>query len=384
VFLNKILPKNDKKRRVCELFGYLWLAHGNKTKTHEKAMANKYILTIASLFYMIGASAQTITITGTGNLLIPPGAPGQTVGVTESPATVAGIGTLGGCVTIDHVTIDLQHTFVGDIGILLIGPGGQFIDLSTANGGGGDNYTNTVFSDNAGQFITTGSPPFTGTFRPEGRATTLNNPYSNALPLGTATFANTFNGTNADGVWRLYINDYVPVDIGLLISWSITFSIGGNVNANAGADATICTGASTTLAASGGATYLWSTGATSSSISVSPVATTTYTVTVTDPVCGTDTDEVVITVQPRPSVTFTAATTEVCPGNCVALTANLVGTAPFTMVYNLVGAGGGFSTITLTFGSNSQVFFVCTLLSTPPGDLQIQTTSLTDAFCTCN
>ncbi|MBK7477913.1 MAG: hypothetical protein IPI11_18605 [Haliscomenobacter sp.] len=43
----------------------------------------------------------------------------------------------------------------------------------------------------------------------------------------------------------------------------------------------ICPGQSATLAASGGGTYSWSTGSTASSITVSPAATTTYTVTVT-------------------------------------------------------------------------------------------------------
>ncbi|SDS37549.1 Por secretion system C-terminal sorting domain-containing protein [Formosa sp. Hel1_31_208] len=52
-----------------------------------------------------------------------------------------------------------------------------------------------------------------------------------------------------------------------------------NVTANAGSDISICNGESTTLTATGGTTYLWSTGATTSSITVSPTATTTYTVT---------------------------------------------------------------------------------------------------------
>jgi subtilisin-like proprotein convertase family protein len=48
------------------------------------------------------------------------------VGITTSIATVSGVGIIGnGCVFIDNVTIDLTHTFVGDIAIFVIAPGGQ-------------------------------------------------------------------------------------------------------------------------------------------------------------------------------------------------------------------------------------------------------------------
>ncbi len=281
----------------------------------------KPLLLLLLLTIVSGVFAQTVTFTGTGNLLIPPGAPGSTVGITQSPCVVAGVGIIGGCVSIDNVTIDLTHTWVGDIGILLIGPGGQILDLSTGNGGAGDNYNNTVFTDNTASFITTGTPPYNGVFRPEGRAVTLPSPYSNAAPLGTHTFANTYNGTNADGVWTLYINDYVPGDIGLLISWSITFNIGGIPPvADAGPDVTICTGSSTTLTATGGGTYAWSNSATTATTTVTPPSTTTYTVTVSQPGCGTDTDEVVVTVEPA-VVSLVASPTTICTGQSSTLTA---------------------------------------------------------------
>lgn len=52
--------------------------------------------------------------------------------------------------------------------------------------------------------------------------------------------------------------------------------------ASAGADVTIVSGTSATLTATGGGTYLWNTGETTSSITVSPTTTTDYCVTVTD------------------------------------------------------------------------------------------------------
>jgi subtilisin-like proprotein convertase family protein len=176
-------------------------------------------------FWLFSQTGFSQTFNGTGGLLIPPGAPSQTVGITSSPCTVTGVGVLGPCVQIASVDIDVEHTFTGDVGVLLVAPNGAFLDLSTDNGGGGDNWSSCTFADGSPN-ITTGAPPYTGTWSPEGRATTLNNPYSNANPLETFTFQNTFNGINADGVWSLYINDHVAIDWGIINSWSITFTSG--------------------------------------------------------------------------------------------------------------------------------------------------------------
>ncbi len=56
----------------------------------------------------------------------------------------------------------------------------------------------------------------------------------------------------------------------------------GSVTANAGQDVSICSGESITLTANGGDSYLWSTGETTASITVSPTETTIYTVTVSN------------------------------------------------------------------------------------------------------
>ncbi len=339
-------------------------------------------LAILLAFLKTSALAQLVTFNGTGNLPVPPTG---TIGITQSPCTVTNIGVLGGCVTIDNVQINLVHTFVGDIGILLIGPGGQVLDLSTGNGGAGDDYQNTIFRDDAADFITSGTPPYAGTFRPEGRATTLPNPYTNAPPLGTRTFANTYNGTNANGVWILYINDYVGLDLGILIDWSITFNQGGAPPvADAGLDKSTCAGQSTTLTASGGGNYAWNTGATTATITVSPSVATTYTVTVTNPGCGTDTDEVIVSIDPPPAVSLSVASPDVCVGGCQTITANFTGTAPFTLTYKTITSNGVQTTFTESFSSNFVTFEVCPPAGTTLGNLQVLATSLTDALCTCN
>jgi len=80
------------------------------------------------------------------------------------------------------------------------------------------------------------------------------------------------------------------------------------VVANAGADQTICEGESTTLTASGGSTYVWNTGETTSSIVVTPNATATYTVVVSEG-GESDTDDVIVYVNPLPNIIVTNDTT---------------------------------------------------------------------------
>jgi hypothetical protein len=75
-------------------------------------------------------------------------------------------------------------------------------------------------------------------------------------------------------------------------------------------DITICNGNSTTLTASGGGTYLWSTGATTADITVTPLVTTPYYVTVTVGTCAIrDTAIVTVTPSSAPIITCPSDTT---------------------------------------------------------------------------
>ena len=94
-----------------------------------------------------------------------------------------------------------------------------------------------------------------------------------------------------------------------------------SVTADAGADVTIEEGQSTTLTASGGTSYLWSTGATSQSITVSPLSTQTYSVIVTENGCD-DTDDVIVTVNPSTVTANAGADVSICEGESTTLTAS--------------------------------------------------------------
>ena len=95
-------------------------------------------------------------------------------------------------------------------------------------------------------------------------------------------------------------------------------------SANAGVDQTICTGSSATLTASGGGTYQWSGGPSTSTYIVSPTSTTTYTVTVTILGCTTSANVTVI-VNPLP-VANAGINQTICAGSSASLTASGGGT----------------------------------------------------------
>ncbi|MEM7571706.1 MAG: proprotein convertase P-domain-containing protein [Bacteroidota bacterium] len=264
---------------------------------------------------------------GQTNVIIPPGAPSQTVGISESEAVVTGVGPLTGCRQVERVLVNMTHTWTGDIGLFLISPAGTVLELSTRNGGSQNDYLNTEFRDDAAQFITDGAPPFTGTFRPEGRQQDINNP-NNINALGTFTLASTFAGENADGTWTFLVNDYVAADVGEILNWEIEFSgdPNGTIDVDLGPDLSVCGSNPTVLSATvtpadPGAIYSWSTGATTPTISVTPTTPTIYSVTVTSGGC-TDTDDILVTPGSGSPVTITSNPPTICAGESATLTAS--------------------------------------------------------------
>jgi len=107
---------------------------------------------------------------------------------------------------LETVCINLTHTWDDDLVISLIAPDGTEFLLAGRLGGDGDNYTNTCFNYDAGVSIFEVGAPFTGTFKPQGSMSVVN------------------NGQNPNGLWRLHILDTWPyADTGDMLGWSITF-----------------------------------------------------------------------------------------------------------------------------------------------------------------
>jgi len=133
-----------------------------------------------------------------------------------SSVTVAGVQpTMLGPGSIRSVCVNIAHAYDDDLDLFLISPGGQVLELSTDNGGSGDNYTNTCFTPTAPTSINFPGPqapasatPFTGNFQPEG-------PWSDLWDTPNRP---------SNGVWSLQATDDFPSFVGSILDWSITFA----------------------------------------------------------------------------------------------------------------------------------------------------------------
>lgn len=131
--------------------------------------------------------------------------------------------TTNGTVEDVNVAMNITHTRTGDLRLILTGPTGTSVVLSNRIGGNGQNYTNTVFDDDAELKITEGQPPYTGSFRPE-------------MALEA------FNGSRVSGDWQLRINDATSGNSGTLDNWCLHIlyrdhntGVNGNLTAEGGA-----------------------------------------------------------------------------------------------------------------------------------------------------
>ncbi len=115
------------------------------------------------------------------------------------------------------VTIDITHTYDWDLTITLISPAGTEVELTSQNGGSGDNYSVTVFDDYATTSITAGAPPFNGTFQPE-------------------ELLSAFNGESVQGDWVLTVEDIWSGDGGFINDFTLDFCVAGQFSPDTDGD----------------------------------------------------------------------------------------------------------------------------------------------------
>jgi len=108
------------------------------------------------------------------------------------------------------VEISITHTNVFDLQIFLAGPAQTRVCLNMYNFDDffkGENYSQTIFDDEADVPIEQGRAPFTGRFRP-------------VEPFRLSAF----DGQDAFGLWRLQIYDAYYADTGTLNNVQITIA----------------------------------------------------------------------------------------------------------------------------------------------------------------
>jgi subtilisin-like proprotein convertase family protein len=136
-----------------------------------------------------------------------------------NPGSTKPIPDLGTCIDTISVTLNpnqytvdvnirldtIIHTFDADMDISLSHGSITNLDLSSDNGGSGQDYIGCVLDDQAATSITTAVAPMTGSWRPEASMTV-------------------WNGTSPNGLWRLQITDDLGGDSGYLRQWCVTIN----------------------------------------------------------------------------------------------------------------------------------------------------------------
>jgi gliding motility-associated-like protein len=199
----------------------------------------------------------------------PGGAATQTLSVTPAATTSYTVTyTLNGCsnTSVSNVTVNSLPVVTVNNEIICEGASATL----TANGG-----TSYLWSDGSSVNPLVVSPVTTTTY----------------------TVTGTSNGCSSTAIASVTVNSTLTVTV-------------NSVN--------ICEGESSTLTATGGASYSWSGGEITNPIIVSPAATTSYTVTATSNGCS-NTAVATVTVNPVPSVTVNSPT--ICEGTSATLTA---------------------------------------------------------------
>jgi subtilisin-like proprotein convertase family protein len=109
---------------------------------------------------------------------------------------------------VGSTTVGLDHTFVGDLVGTLTSPSGASVVLFANEGGSGNNFCQTVFTDSATRSIEDAlstDAPFTGQWAPE-------------------ESLNSLLGSNANGTWTFHVEDTAAVDSGSIRSFSLHVS----------------------------------------------------------------------------------------------------------------------------------------------------------------
>ncbi|MBK7800580.1 MAG: HYR domain-containing protein [Saprospiraceae bacterium] len=189
------------------------------------------VVTVAGSIINNGGNS-IIPYTGTGGCTVVPqsnanggGAPGAAwTGGTVFTLTLPrplGDGTCGSYV-LSSVNVNFNHTFDSDVDFYLRNrTTAQVIELSTDNGAGNDNYTNTKFCDNLGcPLVSAGTAPFTGTFRPEGL---INSSQCANDPNGTISTLAAMTIQPGD-VLELIFYDDIGGDTGPMLAWSVVLA----------------------------------------------------------------------------------------------------------------------------------------------------------------
>jgi len=228
----------------------------------------------------------------------------RTVSISGVPA--------GAVITGVSIFFNIAHANTDELDINLSAPNGNTLNMRDGDGsGGGDDFINTVVSNAGSTAISSASAPFSNLYAPQASIGVGSTSYSS----NAAGFANLYSGIN--GTWTLSMRDTGGGTTGTFGSWSIAISYS----------------VPTTLSWSP-ATYLNT--ATGPSVTTTPGANSTYTVSAAGLGCAASASVNVIVAYPLP-VAITPASASMCFGDD-AVMLNVTDGLPTTNVNVASGA----------------------------------------------
>ncbi len=124
---------------------------------------------------------------------------------TDRVVSIIDVNGLQGSITDINVQVDIQHTWVSDLRLVLVAPDRTRVVLVNRQGDDGQDFDSTVFDQDATDLINRGEAPFSGVFRP-------------------ARSLDQLNGKMPNGRWRLVVLDRADFDGGQLNEWSLEVS----------------------------------------------------------------------------------------------------------------------------------------------------------------
>lgn len=184
-------------------------------------MSNRIPKAILTLVLSAGSSqATTLFVSNTTSIAIP-----NVGAATPYPSNITVAGLLGTITSVTVTLTNISHTFPDDIDALLVGPTGAKLLLMSDAGGGNDlNNVTLTFNDLSALTLPNGGTIVSGTFRPTNFGT--GDTFASPAPGGPyAATLSTFNGTNPNGTWSLFVTDDGGGNNGTIAGgWSMTIT----------------------------------------------------------------------------------------------------------------------------------------------------------------